>query len=213
MLRNNFLKIVVVSMLGLSSSILKAAPVELVTNGGFESGLSGWTPAGLGNATISTTNPASGVNSVFLTNNSPSANLLQQSNLGQGLLAGSEFVTLSFDYRGTATAGGVLFGEVITLPSAGAAPLVLNGPLFPDADPNVWTNFSNTFQIGPDAAGGILLQMNAPCGADANCVSDYYIDNISLTADVSAVPVPAAVWLFGSGLLGLIGAARRKIQA
>ncbi len=28
--------------------------------------------------------------------------------------------------------------------------------------------------------------------------------------DVSAVPVPAAVWLFGSGLLGLIGVARRK---
>ncbi len=27
---------------------------------------------------------------------------------------------------------------------------------------------------------------------------------------VSAVPVPAAVWLFGSGLLGLIGVARRK---
>jgi hypothetical protein len=27
---------------------------------------------------------------------------------------------------------------------------------------------------------------------------------------VSAVPIPAAVWLFGSGLLGLIGIARRK---
>lgn len=33
----------------------------------------------------------------------------------------------------------------------------------------------------------------------------------SLTVlSVSAVPVPAAVWLFGSGLLGLIGIARRK---
>ena len=29
---------------------------------------------------------------------------------------------------------------------------------------------------------------------------------------VSAVPVPAAVWLFGSGLLGLIGVARRKVR-
>ncbi|MBI5783055.1 MAG: VPLPA-CTERM sorting domain-containing protein, partial [Gammaproteobacteria bacterium] len=28
--------------------------------------------------------------------------------------------------------------------------------------------------------------------------------------DVAVVPVPAAVWLFGSGLLGLIGVARRK---
>lgn len=30
------------------------------------------------------------------------------------------------------------------------------------------------------------------------------------SGDVSAVPVPAAAWLFGSGLLGLIGLARRK---
>jgi len=30
------------------------------------------------------------------------------------------------------------------------------------------------------------------------------------TASVSAVPVPAAVWLFGSGLLGLVGVARRR---
>ena len=29
----------------------------------------------------------------------------------------------------------------------------------------------------------------------------------------SAVPVPTAVWLFGSGLAGLIGAARRKSKA
>lgn len=27
---------------------------------------------------------------------------------------------------------------------------------------------------------------------------------------VSAVPVPAAIWLFGSGLIGLVGVARRK---
>ncbi len=31
-----------------------------------------------------------------------------------------------------------------------------------------------------------------------------------LSGDVSAVPVPAAVWLFGSGLIGLIGFAKRK---
>ena len=31
-----------------------------------------------------------------------------------------------------------------------------------------------------------------------------------LTGNVSTVPVPAAVWLFGSGLIGLIGLARRK---
>ena len=33
------------------------------------------------------------------------------------------------------------------------------------------------------------------------------------SGDVSAVPVPAAVWLYGSGLIGLVGLARRKRQA
>jgi hypothetical protein len=34
---------------------------------------------------------------------------------------------------------------------------------------------------------------------------DSIIDNVS-----AVVPVPAAVWLFGSGLLGLVGIAKRK---
>lgn len=36
-------------------------------------------------------------------------------------------------------------------------------------------------------------------------------DNVLVTGDlIPAVPVPAAVWLFGSGLIGLVGLARRK---
>ena len=34
--------------------------------------------------------------------------------------------------------------------------------------------------------------------------------SLTLTAQATVVPVPAAVWLFGSGLLGLVGIARRK---
>ena len=34
---------------------------------------------------------------------------------------------------------------------------------------------------------------------------------VRLEAETSIVPIPAAVWLFGSGLIGLIGIARRKI--
>lgn len=34
--------------------------------------------------------------------------------------------------------------------------------------------------------------------------------NALLYRDVSAIPVPAAVWLFGTGLIGLTGLARRK---
>jgi hypothetical protein len=37
--------------------------------------------------------------------------------------------------------------------------------------------------------------------------------SFAFTGALPAVPVPAAVWLFGSGLLGLVGVARRKKQA
>ena len=36
------------------------------------------------------------------------------------------------------------------------------------------------------------------------------IDGSTLAIDVQVVPVPAAAWLFGSGLIGLVGIARRK---
>jgi len=39
---------------------------------------------------------------------------------------------------------------------------------------------------------------------------DDYFKIASLTVTTTVVPVPAAVWLFGSGLIGLIGVARRK---
>ena len=50
--------------------------------------------------------------------------------------------------------------------------------------------------------------------------SGFNVDTIAGTAGgdfaqytASAIPVPAAVWLFGSGLLGLVGVARRKNKA
>jgi outer membrane lipase/esterase len=58
---------------------------------------------------------------------------------------------------------------------------------------------------------------------DASVINQYaFIDNIHPTANVhnilgnellSAIPVPAAIWLFGSGLIGLTGLARHKTRA
>lgn len=54
-------------------------------------------------------------------------------------------------------------------------------------------------------------------GFDATIVNwtfsgdDAYTNSMTITSTgIAAVPVPAAVWLFGSGLLGLVGIARRK---
>lgn len=51
---------------------------------------------------------------------------------------------------------------------------------------------------------------------ETNCLSGITAmrpGDVHTFAKFSAVPVPAAVWLFGSGLLGLIGVARRKKTA
>jgi len=47
----------------------------------------------------------------------------------------------------------------------------------------------------------------------ANSYRVHFSNGSVLTVDVQVVPVPAAVWLFGSGLLGLAGIARRKNAA
>jgi len=72
------------------------------------------------------------------------------------------------------------------------------------------------------AAGDYLLAIGHCClpflgdsRASSNNLAPYLDYQVtfsaeSLTATVSAVPVPAAVWLFGSGLLGLVGISRRK---
>ena len=57
---------------------------------------------------------------------------------------------------------------------------------------------------------GFTLDYNAvvPSGGFAGVAYQLH-----LSGTVGAVPVPAAVWLFGSGLLGLVGVARRRKAA
>jgi hypothetical protein len=57
--------------------------------------------------------------------------------------------------------------------------------------------------VSPELAA--VLGNEAAAGVDAGMAL--------VTANSTVVPVPAAVWLFGSGLLGLVGIARRKVVA
>lgn len=78
------------------------------------------------------------------------------------------------------------------------------------ASAGAWTGVqtfaSEGFQYTGDGSGTVNIRINSLSVGD-NLLSGA-IDNIDIST--SAVPVPAAVWLFSSGLLGLIGVARRK---
>ena len=65
------------------------------------------------------------------------------------------------------------------------------------------------YATNPSHAWGFNM-INGVQGDDLKTSSLYAWAVYSGDVGVSAVPVPAAAWLFGSGLLGLIGVARRK---
>src|SRR3989344_819417 len=76
-----------------------------------------------------------------------------------------------------------------------------------DADMDAY-EFLNGLPNSTLLRGGILVGFEDTLGGgdlDYNDLS-YLFTNVG----TAPVPVPAAVWLFGSGLLGLIGVARRK---
>jgi len=64
---------------------------------------------------------------------------------------------------------------------------------------------------GDNMWGQLLFGVDGVKRIELNMGGSGAIDNITFTAaEMPQVPAPAAVWLFGSGLIGLVGFARRK---
>ena len=57
---------------------------------------------------------------------------------------------------------------------------------------------------GNEVGNFVIAWEDLPGGGDRD------FNDIVVEVNVAPIPIPAAVWLFGSGLLGLIGIARRK---
>jgi hypothetical protein len=69
-----------------------------------------------------------------------------------------------------------------------------------DADPIIVEDRSLSFPVNVQFVNMVLSGSN----------NQVDFSNIGFTAVVSQIPLPAAVWLFGSGLIGLAGVAKRK---
>ncbi len=116
-----------------------------------------------------------------------------------GLLAGSEYDVL--DVTGTANLGGTLDVDWFDL----------GGGLFSASAGDSFDILSAETILGEfDLLTLALLGDGLEWGV-SYIFDDFGKDFVRLNVvATSAVPVPAAIWLFGSGLIGLIGIARRK---
>ena len=128
-----------------------------------------------------------------------------------GLDDGSEvtdLVTGFFDFdAGTVTMESMFFGSPVlydgTLSdSDGDGVYVVNTTTMWNANSETWDGLWDI----TDNGDGTASVVNGPTFFPLEPPYPYIIEG-SLT---STVPVPAAVWLFGSGLIGLVGFARRK---
>jgi len=219
MTKNIITKLAATMALSLFAASAQAVVVDIAVNGGFESGdFTGWAqyPSNGTTQSITTVNPSAGIYASNLKINAGAGavnNVLKQERLldGTGLLSAGDIINYSFDYRGSAADGGVLFLENFC-----ETDNILCGQdltridLLPISQ-DTWNSYSGSFTLGAGVTA-YTLQFAAVCGAANTCTTDYYIDNVVINADIAAVPVPAAVWLFGSGLVGLVGVARRRKQ-
>ncbi len=213
MLKNIRTKLAVAMALSLSAGVSQAVVVEMAVNGDFETGdYTGWDVFPQTGANLIDAGNASAFSGLSTLPGGPADNLIKQSNRLVGTIQPGDAVTVTFDAKGTlgvsAVAQVIVFSEFT---GGGATPTFFDFGLT-----DQWQSYTYNTTAGGDVGGGITLALKIGCGAVAGCTADVNWDNVSFTADVTnppAVPVPAAAWLFGSGLIGLVGMARRKKAA
>jgi len=81
------------------------------------------------------------------------------------------------------------------------------------------SSYDGTSMLLSGTGNALLLSGNwrnrfcSGTATDDTACEAYHLSSINVSPATSPVPVPAAVWLFGSALAGLIGFSRRKITA
>ena len=70
-----------------------------------------------------------------------------------------------------------------------------------------WVDYDLIFNLDYEVP---IDPFNLALGSNNYGSYSFTVENYFETSNPSPVPVPAAVWLFGAGLLGLVGVARRK---
>ena len=133
-----------------------------------------------------------------------------------GSLSGTNDITL--ELRSGDGTGGTLLGATTQSVGPGGSVISIDTSSFGvNVTPgSVYTFlFTSVSGAGDLAIRGILNQDTNPYAGGRSYHGAGYGDTPTwdLKFETQVVPIPAAAWLFGSGLLGLVGIARRKKAA
>jgi hypothetical protein len=192
--------------LALTMSASSLAAYQLVPNGDFENGGDSWgfEYGNGGTVTYETTggntggyqrmdNTNAGWGSVGISTDAPGGAAPSVF----GMTAGNDY-TVSWDQLSVGGVGGL----GIKLEFYGASNSVIEQ--FESSSEDVWETKTLDFSVPADTTLIKIVTLGIHNG-----FSGY--DNVAITnADASAVPVPAAAWLFGSALAGLVAVRRKK---
>ncbi|MDA9820854.1 VPLPA-CTERM sorting domain-containing protein [Pseudomonadales bacterium] len=179
----------------------------LVPNGDFESNFDSWGYefGGGGSYTVEATggntggylqmNQATGWGAVAISTDSPVGGTLAEF----GLDAGQTTADVQWDQKLFSGAGG---GMGVKIESWNETAVISDsGDQFAANTGSGWETFSYSYTIAPGATRLKVVLL----GVNIDSVMGY--DNVTIT---NAVPVPAAAWLFGSALAGLVAVRRKK---
>ena len=194
----------------LALSMTASSFAALVPNGDFESNFDSWQYefGGGGSYTVESTGgntdgylrmgQASVWGSVAVSTDSPVGGTLAEF----GLDDGQTTADMSWDQKLFSGAGGGMGVKIESWSEVGV--ISDSGDQIFGNTTADWENFSYSYTIAPGATRLKLVLL----GVNTDSVMGY--DNVSITNATSAVPVPAAAWLFGSALAGLVAVRRKK---
>ena len=135
-----------------------------------------------------------------------------------GLIDGDP-VTATGSFDDSLIGGNIISGSgTIDVSAITNLVITVGSQTFTDLDDNgsgLLTIVNGTAIDGIGSAGFVYAGTNSNTNIFTSNASDDFIGNSDVLGvwngfAMTAVPVPAAVWLFGSGLIGLAGVARRK---
>ncbi|MGB5324169.1 MAG: VPLPA-CTERM sorting domain-containing protein [Pseudomonadales bacterium] len=114
----------------------------------------------------------------------------------------------SFDYKSGNIEGASTAGAFITTLDPNNGYASTNDFSFTTGTSDLWQSGFLSLTIDDNLIGNIL-QYGFQTSADLYQGSGVFYDNVSFS-QTSPVPLPAAAWLFGSALAGLVAARRKK---